>query len=66
MDRYTVAEACALLGVSRTTLYRLFAAGELERTPPTTTPPRKKVYIPGESLHAYQAKQAAEHKHKAV
>lgn len=45
----TVDEACGLLKISRATLYRRFAAGELERTGDGAL-----VRIPLASIRAYQ------------
>lgn len=58
---YTIDEACRALEISRATLYRLIDDGELEKTEPTTTSPRRRVYITGRSIRAYRWRQVAEH-----
>lgn len=60
MDRYTIKQACEIIGVSRPTLYRLIDDGLLERTT-TRTSPRGRVYITGESVRRYLARRRAEH-----
>lgn len=54
-------KACKILGVSRMTLYRLAEDGQLEKTEPTTTSPRRRVYVTGESIRRYLARHRAEH-----
>lgn len=56
-----IEQACELAGISRQTLYRLVDEGLLEKTPPTTTAPRRRVYITGRSLARYLKRRAAEH-----
>lgn len=57
---YTIDEACRALEISRATLYRLINDGKLEKTEPTTTYPRGRVYVTGASIRAYRRRQAAE------
>lgn len=66
-DWLTLTEAAALLGVSRSTIFRLRAAGDLagvrEYRPPSTGPkggPSKKVYLHRDDLIRWRDRHAQE------